>query len=236
MRIETQLRFLSSRDDHYILETRVYFDDEDSPTEIRKKTNWIKGDRGRFAGSVPEGGSGGSGGAKKGLTNSENGGIIGVGSDGVTISGIDSPIEQKHTGKGNPNAVLIFDVPLNNRQQALLDSLPNYDSRITVPRNSVNMTDLSALTAKTGNEFAMFTKGGKRLVIRGNEYRVNINIEQAKTLAAQGFKWSGHTHPGVGHLCLASSDGDKAILKAFGQETSVIYNSQGQFSTFSARE
>lgn len=142
----------------------------------------------------------------------------------------------KHTGKGNPNAILIFDVPLNDRQQDLLDSLPNYDSRITVPRDSVSMADLSALTAKTGDEFAMFTKGNERLVIRGNEYKVNIDIEQAKTLAEQGFRWSGHTHPGVGGNSLIASHGDKGILKAFGQKTSVIYNSQGRFLTFSIEE
>lgn len=39
--------------------------------ELRKKSNWIKGSHGYFAGSYPEGGDGNSG-----LTNSENGGII----------------------------------------------------------------------------------------------------------------------------------------------------------------
>lgn len=141
----------------------------------------------------------------------------------MTVSSIDSPIEQRHTGKGNPNAIMIFDVPLNNRQQALLDVLPEYDSKITVPRNSVNMADLSALTAKTGVEFAMFTKGSERLIIRGNEYMVNFDVEQAEKFAAQGYKWSGHTHPGTGQLCLFPSDGDRGILKAFGQKISVIY-------------
>ena len=198
--------------------------------EYRKKTNWIKGAHGYFAGSYPEGGSGGSG--NSGLTNAGNGGIINSGSGDVTIASIDSPIEQKHTGKGNPNAILIFNVELSNRQQALLDALPEYDSRITVPKKSVNMADLSALTAKTGDEFAMFTNKDKRLIIRGNAYKVNINIEQAKTLAEQGFKWSGHTHPGVGGNCLIASQGDKEILRTFSQETSVIYNSQGRYLTF----
>lgn len=79
----------------------------------------------------------------------------------MIISSMDSPIEQKHTGKGNPNAILIFGIKLNNRQQELLDALPEFDSRITVPKSSVNMSDLSAMTAKTGDEFAMFTKGSE---------------------------------------------------------------------------
>ncbi len=150
----------------------------------------------------------------------------------MTISSIDSPIEQKHSGKGNPNAILIFDVELNSRQQALLEALPEYDSRVIVPRNKVNMKDLSALTAKTGDEFAMFTKGKSRLIIRGDTSSVNINTESAKDLAQQGYKWSGHTHPGLGQLCLTPSDGDRKILMMFEQDTSVIYNSKGQFSTF----
>ncbi|MGN0648917.1 MAG: hypothetical protein ACI4KM_00625 [Oscillospiraceae bacterium] len=151
----------------------------------------------------------------------------------MTISSIDSPIEQRHTGKGNPNAILTFDdIPLNNRQQELLDNLPEYDSRVTVHRDSVNMADLSALTAKTGDEFAMFTKGNERLIIRGNYSKVNIDIEEAKKLAAQGYKWSGHTHPGDSSFCLEASEGDWLVFECFEQQSMAIYNSKGQYRRF----
>ncbi len=150
----------------------------------------------------------------------------------MTANSIESPIEQRNTGKGNPNAVLLFDVNLNNRQRDILNALPNYDSRITVPKENVNMSDLSALTAKTGVEFAMFTKGNERLIIRGDEKMVNITIEEACRLADDGYRWSGHTHPGTGYNVMFPSFGDKAILRCFKQNTSVIYNSQGLFSTF----
>lgn len=150
----------------------------------------------------------------------------------MAISSIDSPIEQKHTGKGNPNAILHFDVELNNRQAALLELLPEFDSRITVSKKLVNMVDLSALTAKTGDEFAMFTKDNERLIIRGNAYKVNIDPVQATELAAQGYKWSGHTHPGVGYNVKLPSKGDGEILKCFPQDISVIYDSTGNYRTF----
>ena len=154
----------------------------------------------------------------------------------MTISSIEKtiemPIEQKHTGKGNPNAVLTFGVELNNRQKKLLEQLSEFDSRVIVNRKSVNMADLSALTAQTGDEFALFTKGKKRLVIRGNPSMVKLDTEQAKKLAAQGYRWSGHTHPGIGYNCLVASLGDHEILKCFKHNTSVIYNSQGQYLTF----
>ena len=76
---------------------------------------------------------------------------------------IELPIEQKHTGKGNPNAV--FGIELNNRQKDLLEKLSEFDSKVIVDKKSVNMADLSALTAHTGDEFALFTKGKDRLVI-----------------------------------------------------------------------
>ena len=75
---------------------------------------------------------------------------------------------EKHTGKGNPNAVLTFGIELNNRQKDLLEKLSEFDSKVIVDKKSVNMADLSVLTAHTGDEFALFTKGKNRLIIRGN--------------------------------------------------------------------
>lgn len=122
--------------------------------------------------------------------------------------------------------------PMNNRQQKLLDAMPQYDSRIIVSKNQVNMTDLAALTAETGVEFAMFTKGGDRLIIRGDTKSVNVDVETAQKLAQEGYKWSGHTHPGLDMNAMFPSEGDKLILSCFRQEKSVIYNSKGQHYTF----
>ena len=66
---------------------------------------------------------------------------------------IERPIEQRNTGKGNPNAILHFDRPLSARQVRLLAQLPEYDSRAVVRKRDVNMRDLAALTAFTGVEY-----------------------------------------------------------------------------------
>ncbi|MDR2694385.1 MAG: hypothetical protein LBB74_09270 [Chitinispirillales bacterium] len=141
-------------------------------------------------------------------------------------------IENKHTGVGVPEDIYRHGRPLDNRQQALLDRLPEDGSRAEVGKDDVSMMDLSALTAKTGDEFAMFTRGSERLVVRGNNERVDINPGSAAELSAQGYKWSGHTHPGGGKMVLRSSEGDKLVLRAFNQKRSVIYNSVGQYQTF----
>ncbi len=160
----------------------------------------------------------------KGLENSDKGATM--------DTKIRSPISHRNNAKGNPNAILQFDIELNNRQQKLLDELPEYDSTIIKVKSEVGMTDLAALTAKTGDEFAMFTKGKKRLIIRGNSRSVNFRIEDAKQLAKQGYKFSGDTHPGVDVNGLMASDDDYKILKAFGQKQSVTYNAKGEFMTY----
>lgn len=164
------------------------------------------------------------------LTGGGKSGIIKMRGDNVPT--IRQPIEQRNTGKGSPNAMLHFDRPLNNRQMRLLEQLPVFDSRATVRKKDVNMRDLAALTAQTGDEYALFTRKGERLVIRGSAAMTNIDEQTAREMAAAGWRWSGHTHPGTDLFCLYSSEGDRLVLDAFGQETSVIYNSLGQWLTF----
>lgn len=151
---------------------------------------------------------------------------------GIISMSIDQPINARDSTVGKPNAVSIFGSKLSKRQETLLSQLPGYDSRVTVPKRSVNMKDLASLTAKTGVEFAMFTKGGERLIVRGNRARVNISVEMAKSLAADGYRWSGHTHPGSDELTTMASYGDVEVLKAFGQLQSAIYDSLGRHQIF----
>ncbi len=150
----------------------------------------------------------------------------------MSINNIDSPIEQRNTGKGKPPAMLHMGRPLNNRQLKILKDLPAYDSKIVIAKKRVNMKDLAALTAETGDEFAMFTKGNERLIVRGNKNSVNIDVSKAKELSAAGYKWSGHTHPGFERNCLIASPGDIEILRCFKQSVAYIYNSQGVYLEF----
>lgn len=145
---------------------------------------------------------------------------------------ISSPINSRNTARGKPQAISIFGEKLNKRQQKLLDYLPEVGASKIVPKKSVSMKDLSALTANTGHEFAMFTKHGERLIVRGNETHVNITVEKAKQLFAAGYKWSGHTHPGEDELTKMASYGDIEVLKAFRQRKSVIYDSLGRHEVF----
>lgn len=147
---------------------------------------------------------------------------------------ISSPIERKST-TGRPSAIVTVGADLNKRQKKLLEQLPSFDSRVIVHKKDVNLKDLSALTAQSGVEFALFTKGNGRLIIRGNEYKVDITPGKARQLAAEGWRWSGHTHPGTDIFVLNVSGGDIRVLKTFSQEKSVILNSKGQYLIFDER-
>ena len=169
--------------------------------------------------------------AGKALTGDGGSGTIAMRGD-KRMDVVQSPIEQRNTGKGNHNAMTHFDRPLNNRQQRLMNQLPFYDSRATVRKQDVNLRDISALTAKTGNEFALFTRRGERMVVRGNAYMTRVTVDEARRMAGEGWRWSGHTHPGVGPNVKTASPGDVEVLKAFGQEYSVILDSTGKYEVF----
>jgi hypothetical protein len=96
------------------------------------------------------------------------------------------------------------------------------------------MADLAALSAATGDEFALFTKKGDRLVVRGDDGHVYIDKNRAAMLSADGYRFSGHTHTKLYHngMELEPSDGDYGILRYFDQKESVIYNIKGGYRTF----
>ena len=134
------------------------------------------------------------------------------------ISQIDSP---------HPVDVTFGNKELSERQQRILEALPGFGSQAIVKKRDVSMLDLAALTAKTGDEFAMFTRKGDRLIMRGDNDTVPINEKTAMKLRDDGFRWSGHTHPGFSETNLIASDGDIKVLKAFGQKRSALYNATG---------
>lgn len=106
------------------------------------------------------------------------------------------------------------------------------------------MNDLRNRGLHTGDEFAMLTRRGERMILRGVGGAdgtlpsiPSLNIDRARELAAQGWRFSGHTHtPGFQAV---GSVGDKAVLRAFGQRQSAVWGAEwgsrpgrffGQFS------
>lgn len=115
------------------------------------------------------------------------------------------------TTRQNYRAIAAGVENLSVTQTKTLTQLPKVGSRIIVTKD-FGQNDLAALSAATGDEFAMFTTGGRRLIIRGNATGVPIGAVEAEELAAKGWRWSSHVHPDG---TLRSSLGDRAILKIF---------------------
>lgn len=66
----------------------------------------------------------------------------------------------------------------------ILEQLNGYGSQ-TITSKAFGNQDLAALSAATGDEFAMFTTGGRRLIIRGNATSVPINVAKEQDLSAK---------------------------------------------------
>jgi hypothetical protein len=150
-------------------------------------------------------------------------------------------VEGSHTYFVGQNGVWVYNCGggacLNARQAALLEQLrASAAGEVIVSRRAVNMRDLSALTAETGQEFALFTCRKQRLIIMGDVRSVPVNLARAEELARQGWRWSGHTHPGITDTVLHPSWDDRCILEQFllhrGQQRSATFNSLGQFRPF----
>lgn len=124
---------------------------------------------------------------------------------------------------------------LSKTQEKLIDLLKEKD-RIEIDKKreniKVTMKDLSALTAVTGLEFALFERNDKYIIFKGNSYSIYLNGNTIGMLINRKFIWVGHTHPGMSFNCLMPSDGDYKTLKALGQKKSTIYNSVGEYYVF----
>ena len=124
---------------------------------------------------------------------------------------------------------------LSPRQANLLEQLSKSGKTITIKKNDINVYDLACLTAKTGDEFAMFTLGSRRVILRGNAITTPIPVPLMEKLQAQKWTWSAHTHPAninAPNLTPSGLTGDVGILLELDQEQSMIINSLGKRRVF----
>jgi YD repeat-containing protein len=123
---------------------------------------------------------------------------------------------------------------LSPRQASVLEQLGGYGSRTIVPKRGFGQSDLAALGAATGDEFAMFTIGGRRLLVRGDSGGVPISLldGSAEALASKGWRWSSHVHSDG---TVISSAGDRAVLSLFGNPRSAILTPSGPRGLFNSQ-
>ena len=112
---------------------------------------------------------------------------------------------------GNPAAIANGFGELSTRQSRMLDSLPKDGSKIVQHKSDVTMIDIAALTAKTGDEFAIFTRGSQRMVMRGDSETVPVNLKTAARMSDEGLALVGSYSTGVrsqAHYCICRRSGN----------------------------
>ena len=88
------------------------------------------------------------------------------------------------------------------------------------------MNDLRQLTNVTGDEFDMFTRGGRRLIIRGRGNVVEVSPQMYDDIVSGVYgRFSGHTHPGYS---LEPGPADEKFLEMLGQNRSSIWGNTGE--------
>jgi len=115
-------------------------------------------------------------------------GRLGVraGVPGVVIAG---------SGEGGAFGLLSLSY-LGNRQLAIHRALAESGATAFFLKRGVSMRDLRAIGRVTGDEYAMYTLGSRRFVIRGYANEIRVTEVMAAALSAGRYgRWSGHTHP-----------------------------------------
>lgn len=146
---------------------------------------------------------------------------------GIIINSTDGPVD-------------FYGRPISQRTQSILEKFENakvvevLDERGNksiiyviegLKKGEVKVNDLGNLQAVTGNEFSLFRgPNGERVLIQGDPTQIAIPDKYT----GEGWKWSGHSHPGR----TTPSPNDKNVLKYFDQEVSMIKSANGAEEIF----
>ena len=124
---------------------------------------------------------------------------------------------------------------LSRRHKRLLERVPVPFDWIVMKASSLKLKDLAALTAATGDEYAIFKRGGKAILLRGKGGNWNIPNDLLDKLLDEEWVWEGHSHPVIGYP--SSSSEDRETLRLFTwQKKSSIINLQGDVKEFTGSE
>lgn len=126
-------------------------------------------------------------------------------------------------------------VSLIRRQKRLLERVPEPYDWIVVKSKSIHVRDLAALTAVTGDEFAIFTKGSKKILVRGNKLKWRLPEDLVDKVKEEKWIWDSHSHPVITKP--NPSPEDRNTLRLFTwQEKSIIINLKGETVEFTGSE
>lgn len=127
------------------------------------------------------------------------------------------------------------EISLKDYQQKILDKLPSAGAFVRLKKKDVSLDDLAALSAREKCEFALFVRGKKAILLRGNYNSCDIGGTLAGEILDGKWIWVGHSHPTITRL--SPSQADIAALKHFTwQNKSSIIDLKGNVIDFTSNE
>lgn len=127
------------------------------------------------------------------------------------------------------------EVTLRKRQQKIYEAVKDRGSWAEFRNKQVDIKDLAALTAYTGDEFALFTGDRGKIVVHGRPKRWDIPNDAWEIIKNNQYEWTAHSHPTFRNL--RCSPEDIRTLNTFTwQRESVIIDLTGKTVVFTASE
>ena len=103
---------------------------------------------------------------------------------------------------------------------------------IQVKPEDASIYSLAALTAKTGDEFAMFAKNDVKIIIRGASNKPWIVPDDLlRRIFDEKLRWTGHSHPTTVNL-EASVEDRETLHKLTWQKKSAVIDLNGDVKEF----
>lgn len=121
---------------------------------------------------------------------------------------------------------------LNKRQKKLNEILKTAGDYYEGSWKEIKISDISHLTALNNVEYMVFSKGNRRIIIKGGQRGASLTGELFDKIKNEGWKLSAHTHPHITREGLQSSTDDVKTLQALNHKRSVILNAIGERRQF----
>ena len=120
---------------------------------------------------------------------------------------------------------------MNQGEREMLESLNKANGGRLLHNGEIGLDTLARLTNVTKTEIALLRnqQTGQSMLLKGAKGEIpQLTGKEAERLAKEGWELQAHSHL----RDLRPSIGDGAVVKAFGQETSVIVNQRGKWLEF----
>ena len=125
------------------------------------------------------------------------------------------------------------DITLRKKHKEMLSKVPQTGDWNYFRNKEIGTEDLAALTAATGDEFALFSGKNGKIAIHGNSMKWSIPEDAWKEISEKQMIWVSHSHPTITNLM--ESPEDIETLKLFTwQEKSSIIDLNGNVKEFDA--